>query len=212
MQAKYDDDDYFLGYTLNHGIIWICLACHIIYIAITVSVMLWLHMNETGLLADPGCLSLYLRCSPKTMSKETSRVMGMKTARWCLREWLFRNLGMSLYAECGDLMCSLNKSSLRFKSWHRTSTSVREPNRAIPFLIKVSYKKSLLSPWLQITRFRRDWHRTDILHVTLPQIITSLNRSLRNRVGQLDSMINDYRQKARQRCAGNHARTSQNPV
>ena len=59
LQAAYDDNGFPIGYTPNQGVVIIVLVCHGVFVLTTGSILVWLHIRETGPLADPEYLSLY---------------------------------------------------------------------------------------------------------------------------------------------------------
>lgn len=88
LSQQFDTDGNSLGYAPNRGVIIIVIICHSFFLAITLVVWAWLQLKETGLLADPGYLSLYLSIFNKEDIQEDFQGLEDEGRRWKIRRHL----------------------------------------------------------------------------------------------------------------------------
>jgi hypothetical protein len=76
------------GYYPNPGVIIITIICHGVVTITTIAILVWMDKKDTGLLADPGCLSLYLTLLDQEDTREDFRDIEAENRRWIVRERL----------------------------------------------------------------------------------------------------------------------------
>ncbi|RDL33866.1 uncharacterized protein BP5553_08234 [Venustampulla echinocandica] len=91
LSQQYDTNGNFLGYAPNRGVIIIVIICHSAFIVTTLAILVWLQLKETGLLADPGYLSLYLSIFNKGDIQEDFQGLEDEDRRWIVRQHLAQN-------------------------------------------------------------------------------------------------------------------------
>jgi hypothetical protein len=164
LRPVYDDgDDYFLGYTPNHGVIIIALICHGVFAITTVSILVWLQLRETGLLADPGYLSLYLALFNKDDIQEDFQGFEDEDRRWIVRERLAKNQYRIGYWTKG-----------LYEAVYGIRRTTNRARGSIPPKKRTKYPESRYVPWFLETFWVVIW--TSILAAALAILATLVIR------------------------------------
>lgn len=101
LQGIYDDDGNVIGYTPNQGIMIIVMVCHGVFVVTTGSILIWLRLRETGLLADTGYLALYLSLFNQKDIKDDFQGRENEDRRWIVRKALKGNkYRIGYWAKC----------------------------------------------------------------------------------------------------------------
>lgn len=87
-----DDDHGSLVYTPNKGVVYISIACHAVFALIAICTLAWLQWKDTGLLAAPGSIAMYLAMLRKSDVQEDYRGLEAEARRWKVREHLLQNI------------------------------------------------------------------------------------------------------------------------
>lgn len=79
------------SYYPNHGVVIIAIIYHRVVTITTFAILIWMDKKDTGLLADPGYLSLYLALLNQEDTREDFRDIEAEGRRWIVRERLKDN-------------------------------------------------------------------------------------------------------------------------
>jgi hypothetical protein len=108
-----------LSYSPHRGVIIIVLICHGMVAVTTIGILFWLQGKETGLLADPGCLSLYLTLLDKNDLRKDFRGIEAEDRRWKVRQRLINNQYIIGYWPKGKLAVY----GIRTKRWPKSANT-----------------------------------------------------------------------------------------
>jgi len=91
-----------LGYAPNRGVIIIATTCHGAVVITTLAILIWPQLKETGLLADPGYLALYLAMFSKDDIQDDFQGFKDEDRPWIVRQRLEQNQYRIGYWRRGD--------------------------------------------------------------------------------------------------------------
>lgn len=86
-------------YTPNKGVIYIAISCHAIFLLIIISTLIWSGWKDTGLLAAPGSIAMYLAMVEKSDLDDYNDGLEVEDRQWVVRDRLGRNLYRIKYWE-----------------------------------------------------------------------------------------------------------------